>query len=195
MPSMPEESFSKMCISKSVWTLSFCIWDFYTLSALHIPAVFLLFIFSWYPLAKLLCNSINGILNYPERPWNVEAREASGTMIKGSSVFRKLLPVREFCWCVSRLKYETLSCLPLWFHGHISLRQRYEGIGPAQSGSVNANLSFKHPAVSFIFIWFCILTGWCWFSLFRIRWSSWSWRKCLKCFYRVHTDLESSAQN
>lgn len=102
--------------------------------------------------------------------------------------------VREFCWCVSRLKYETLSCLPLWFHGHISLRQRYEGIGPAQSGSVNANLSFKHPAVSFIFIWFCILTGWCWFSLFRIRWSSWSWRKCLKCFYRVHTDLESSAQ-
>lgn len=173
-----------MRISKSVWTLPFCILYLrflYFKCTSHISKVLLLFIFSWYPLAKLLCNSINGILNYTEQPWNVEAREASGTMIKGSSVFRKLLPVREFCWCVLRQKYETLSCLPLWFHGHISFRQRYEGIGPAQSGSVNAHLSFKHPAVSFIFIWFCILTGWCWFSLFRIRWSSWSWRKCLKC--------------
>lgn len=68
--------------------------------------------------------------------------------------------------------------------------QRYGGTAPACSE--NKNPSVKCPAVSFTFILFRVLIGWCWFSLFMVRWSSWSWRKYLTCFYRIRMDLESS---
>lgn len=58
--------------------------------------------------------------------------------------------------------------------------QRYEATAPACCE--NKNLSVKCPAVSFTFIQFRVLIGWCWFSLFMVRWSSWSWRKYLCAF-------------
>lgn len=112
VPACLRKSFRKMCISTSAWTSPFRIlhWRLlYFKCTSHSNKVFFLFIFSWHPAAKLVCISINSILNYPEQPWNMEARETFNTMKKSCSVFIKLPPARGVCWYVSRLKYETLS--------------------------------------------------------------------------------------
>ena len=71
--------------------------------------------------------------------------------------------------------------------------QRYEGTAPACSE--NKNPSVKCPAVSVTFILFHVLIGWCWFSLFTVRWLSWSWRKYLMCFYRIHMGIWKAVSN
>lgn len=157
--------------------------------ALHIPAKFPFCLFptdiQWQDYSAFLWMD----LKCPEESWNVEAEKCPAG-----------------CW--STPHYSERFCLtgnsadssPDWnrkpcFVCLFDSMVTYLNTNTAPACSENKNLSVKCPAVSFTFILFRVLIGRWWFSLFMVRWVSWSWRKYLMCFYRIHMDLKSSIQH